>query len=179
MSELEETISVRVQALCSRDEELADDGDYAEALDVFWSAWDLIPEPKTIWEAATWVLAAIGDMNFQQENFEAGRDNLAMAMHCPAAIGNPFLHLRLGQCQFELGNLDLAADELARALLVESPKLFESEDPKYLEFIMGRLKVPPGGYRNPRRLRVYPLAFLRRTSGTQRSSPEAGWMGFP
>jgi tetratricopeptide (TPR) repeat protein len=146
MSELEESIYVQIQALCSRGENLVDVGEYEEALDVFWSAWDLLPEPKTAWDASTWILAAIGDVNFQQEDFEAGRDNLAMAMHCPDAIGNPFLHLRLGQCQFELGNLDRAADELARALLIESPKLFESEDPKYLQFIKGRLKAPPGGW---------------------------------
>jgi hypothetical protein len=69
-----------------------------------------------------------------------------MAMHCPNAIGNPFLHLRLGQCRFELGDTDRAADELARALLIESPKLFEGEDPKYLQFVKGRLKEPPGGW---------------------------------
>jgi hypothetical protein len=52
-----------------------------------WSAWDLLPEPQTDWEAATWILGAIGDVNFQQGNYEAGRDNLAMAMQCPNAIG--------------------------------------------------------------------------------------------
>jgi hypothetical protein len=26
--------------------------------------WDLLPEPKTSWEAATWLLGAIGDANF-------------------------------------------------------------------------------------------------------------------
>jgi hypothetical protein len=32
-------------------------------------------------------------------------------MHCPGAIGNPFIHLRLGQAQFELGNLEPASGE--------------------------------------------------------------------
>jgi hypothetical protein len=66
-----------------------------------WRAWDLLPEPKTEWEAATWILAAVGDANFLGADYVAGRDNLATAMHCPGAIGNPFMHLRLGQCQFE------------------------------------------------------------------------------
>lgn len=35
-----------------------------------------------------------------------------MPMHCPNAIGTPFLPLRLGRCQFEPGVLDRAADEL-------------------------------------------------------------------
>jgi tetratricopeptide (TPR) repeat protein len=146
MSELDDAIHDQIRSLCARGDDLADDGHFAEALEAYWSAWDLLPEPHTAWEAATWILAAIGDVNFLQGNFEAGRDNLAMAMHCPNAIGNPFLHLRLGQCRFELGDTDRAADELARALLIESPKLFEGEDPKYLQFVKGRLKEPPGGW---------------------------------
>lgn len=146
MSELDHSIHDQVLLLCARGDDFAGDGRFAEALDSFWSAWDLLPEPQTAWIAATWILAAIGDVNFQQGDFQAGRDNLAMAMHCPDAIGNPFLHLRLGQCQFESGDMDRAADELARALLIGTQKLLEGEDPKYLEFIKGRLKAPPGGW---------------------------------
>jgi tetratricopeptide (TPR) repeat protein len=146
MSELDDATHAQIQALCARGDAFADEGHWGEALEAYWSAWDLLPEPQTAWEAATWILAAIGDVNFQQGDFQAGRENLAMAMHCPQAVGNPFLHLRLGQCQFELGEMDRAADELARALLIESPRLFEDEDPKYLEFIKGRLIEPPGGW---------------------------------
>ena len=118
MPELDDSIYDQVRELCDHGDRLADDGRLADALQAFWSAWDLLPEPRTAWDAATWILAAIGDVNFQQGDFGAGRDNLTTAMHCPDAIGNPFLHLRLGQCQFELGNMDRAADELARARLL-------------------------------------------------------------
>ena len=67
-------------------------------------------------------------------------------MHCPGAIGNPFIHMRLGQSQFELGNMDRAADELARAYLQEGLAIFEDEDPKYVAFIKSKLKPPPGGW---------------------------------
>jgi hypothetical protein len=134
MPELDDSIYARVRDLCDRGDGLADDGHLAEALQAFWSAWDLLPEPRTAYEAATWILAAIGDVNFQQGDFGAGRDNLATAMHCP------------DQCQFELGNVDRAADELARARLLGGPELFEDEEPKYLEFIMSRLEEPPGGW---------------------------------
>ena len=109
-------------------------------------SWDLLPEPKTDWEAATWILAAVGDANFLGGDYVAGRDNLGTAMHCPNAIGNPFLHLRLGQCHFELGELDRAADNLARAYLPEGKKLFENDDPKYLAFIKSKLNAPEGGW---------------------------------
>jgi hypothetical protein len=69
-----------------------------------------------------------------------------MAMHAPGAVGNPFLHLRIGQVQFELGNEQRAADELARAYLKEGKTLFDGEDPKYLDFIKGKLRPPEGGW---------------------------------
>jgi hypothetical protein len=65
-------------------------------------------------------------------------------MHWPDAIGNPFLHLRLGQCQLELGNESRAADELARAFMGAGIEMFLSQDPKYLTFLKSRLAAPPG-----------------------------------
>jgi hypothetical protein len=97
------------------------------------------------WNAATWILAAIGDANFLGGDYVAGRDNLSMAMHCPKALGNPFLHLRLGQCQFELGDLDRAADELARAYMAAGRDIFREAD-KYFAFLKTRLEPPKGGW---------------------------------
>ena len=112
----------------------------------YWAAFDALPEPQTQFEAATWLLGSIGDANFQIADFEAGRDNLANAMHCPGAIGNPFLHLRLGQCQLELGDEDRAADELTRAYMGAGHEIFEEEDPKYFTFLKTRLDEPPNGW---------------------------------
>ena len=113
MAELDDEVNEGIQKLCAEGDALAKKRNYPAALKKYWAAWDMLPEPQTEWVAATWILAAIGDANFLGGDYVAGRDNLSMAMHCPDAIGNPFLHLRLGQCQFELGNLDRAADELA------------------------------------------------------------------
>jgi hypothetical protein len=66
-------------------------------------------------------------------------------MHGPDAIGNPFLHLRLGQCLYELGDLDRAADELTRAYLGGGADLFDGAD-QYLAFLKTRLEPPPGGW---------------------------------
>jgi len=145
MAELSDEVHRRIQALCKKGDALANKGEYSAALEQYWAAWDLLPEPQTEWEAATWILAAVGDANFLGGDYIAGRDNLSLAMHCPEAIGNPFLHLRLGQCQFELGNLDRAADELARAYMGAGAEIFEGAD-KYLAFLQTRLKPPPGGW---------------------------------
>jgi len=139
MPELSDALHARIVDLTRKGDELAAETKYAEALGEYLTAWDILPEPKEQWEAATWILAAIGDANFLSHDFEAGRDNLSAAMRCPDAIGNPFLHLRLGQCQFELGVLDRAADELARAYMAEGKELFADEDPKYFDFLKKRL----------------------------------------
>lgn len=146
MAELPEEAYDRIQALSQEGDELADEGRYAQALERYWRAWDLLPEPRTAWDAATWLLGAIGEANFFGGDFEAGRDNLSLAMHCPEAIGNPFLHLRLGQCHYELGDLSRAADELARAYIGAGAEIFAEEPPKYLDFLRTRLEPPPGGW---------------------------------
>jgi tetratricopeptide (TPR) repeat protein len=145
MAELPDRDYHRIKILCQKGDALADEGDYASALQQYWAAWELLREPRTDWEAATWILAAIGDANYLNGDFLAGRDNLSQAMHCPDAIGNPFLHLRLGQCEFELGNADRAADELARAYMLAGAEIFENEE-KYFAFLKSRLAPPPGGW---------------------------------
>jgi tetratricopeptide (TPR) repeat protein len=135
-----------LRRLCESGDQLAAEGRYADAIDTYWSAFELLPPPVEVWEAATWILTAIGDANFLGGDYEAAGDNLSVAMRCPDAVGNPFLHLRLGQCQLELGNLDRAADELARAYLGGGGEIFESEDGKYLTFLKTRLAPPVGGW---------------------------------
>ena len=140
MAELSDETHAQIQQLCAEGDQLAEAKRYADALKPYWAAWDLLPEPQTDWEAATWILVAIGDANFLGGDFVAGRDNLSQAMHCPDAIGNPFIHLRLGQCQFELQALDRAADELMRAYMGAGPDIFKDEDPKYLQFLQSKAK---------------------------------------
>jgi tetratricopeptide (TPR) repeat protein len=141
MAELDDKTYARIEALCDEGDALADGEQFADALKRYWEAFDLIPEPKHEWEATLWVLGAIGDANFLNKDYTAARDNLANAMHCPGAIGNPFLHLRLGQSQFELGDLDRAADELTRAYAVAGDEIFESEDRKYFDFLKTRIDI--------------------------------------
>lgn len=140
MKEIEDKIHEEIKSLSQSGDTLAEEGKYDEALTEYWNAFNLIPEPKNEWKATTWVLAAIGDANFLGKDYEAGIDNLSNAMYCPDAIGNPFLHLRLGQCLFEMEFLDQAADELIRAYALEGEELFSEDDPKYLHFLRTRIE---------------------------------------
>lgn len=140
--ELPEDIHGNVEMLSQKGSYLAEAGKYKDAETQFIEALNLLPQPIERWEACTWLLTAIGDVNFMQGAYKQAKDALSDAMHCPGAIGNPFIHLRLGQSQFELGNMDRALDELARAYMGAGKEIFENDDPKYFNYLKTVLKPP-------------------------------------
>lgn len=143
--ELPDAVHAQVERLSAEGDALAGQEQYAEAIVRYRRALGLLPEPKTQWEAGTWLHAAIGDAHFLAGQYEAAARVLAEAMHYPDAIGNPFLHLRLGQAQFELGDRRRAADELARAYLGAGREIYDEEDPKYFAFLKTVLDPPADG----------------------------------
>ncbi len=146
MPELTDEVHKQIKALCKQAQHLAQQGDYVGAEEFLWGAWDLLPEPQTEWEAATFILGSVGDMNFLAGKFEAGRDNLSSVMNCPDAIGNPFLHFRLAQCEYELGDRHNSAQEFARAYMGSGAELFRDADPKYYDFLKSSLATPTDGW---------------------------------
>jgi hypothetical protein len=145
MLEIPDDIHKNIQRLCAQGDASLEAQNFSRAYESFMSALALVPEPKRDFEATTWIMAALGDMYFFSMDFAQLRNVLTDAMHCPGAIGNPFLHLRLGQAQFELGNLDSAADELCRAYMGAGKDIFANDDPKYFEFLKTRISPPAGG----------------------------------
>lgn len=135
---LDRTTGRALDHACERGDALADRGDFDGAIAAFEEAWALLPPPALRWEAATWILTAIGDAQFSAGRFDLAGRALAGAVRAPGGLGNPFIHLRLGQCAFERGELDRAADELMRAYMGDGPRVFEDEDPKYLRFLATR-----------------------------------------
>lgn len=136
--ELSEATHEAIKAFCATGDQLAEEEKYDAAIEEYHKAWHLIPEPKDQWEAATWVLAAIADAYFLSGQYLRAKQALTVAMGCPGAIGNPFLHLRFGQVRFELDELDRAADELIRAYMGAGEEIFENEDSKYFDFLKTR-----------------------------------------
>ncbi|NBF01962.1 tetratricopeptide repeat protein [Pseudomonas sp. Fl5BN2] len=139
--QLPDSLHEQLQALCANGDKLAEAERYSEALVHYQAAWKLLPEPQNDWEAATWVLAAIADALFLSGQFQEARATLEYAMTCPDALGNPFLHLRLGQVLFETGNDDQAADQLMRAYMGAGEEIFAHDDPRYLQFLATRAKL--------------------------------------
>ncbi|WP_315134615.1 tetratricopeptide repeat protein [Achromobacter marplatensis] len=138
-------LAIKIKEICDEGDVLIEMGELKDAFNNFSEALALVPEPKPDYEITASILAGLGDLYFHAKRFAQGHEVLSDAMHCVGAIGSPFLHMRLGQCQFELGNEERAADELARAYMGAGKEIFEQEDPKYFEFVKTKLDAPMSG----------------------------------
>jgi len=141
---LDNKIYESISLICRRGDDLLGNGDAEAALRQYVEAWSLLPEPKHQWEAATWILSAIGDAHFTQQRFEDALQAFTNALLCPNGLGNPFIHLRLGQSFYELGDTQRAQDELARAYMGGGAELFSKEPPKYFASLKDVLDPPDG-----------------------------------
>lgn len=127
--------------LCAQGDDLVDRREFESAFHCYLDALNQVPKPVENWEATTWILAAIGDLYWLEMKYGKALQAFEDAVRCPGGLGNPFIHLRIGQCCFELENPDRAADELTRAYMGEGRDIFETEDSKYLQFLESRLKL--------------------------------------
>lgn len=130
-----------IQALCRQGDDLAKAGDPETAKQKYLAALRLLPEDPREWEAATWIYAALGDVHFNLKNFEKSFKCFFNAVQCPQGLGNPYIHLRLGQLHYEREELEKAADELVRAYMGGGMEIFMEDDPKYLEFLETRIEI--------------------------------------
>lgn len=144
MSELDEALYEQVTELSQEGNIAFDDGDLDGADAKFDAAWALLPEPKTQWEAALWLLAAKADVSFARGNYPEAVATLMRAAMCPDGLENPFIHLRLGQSYLELGDKARAGNELTMAYMAAGADIFEDEDPKYLDYLKSILQPPVG-----------------------------------
>lgn len=136
--ELPQHIADELDELAEAGTDLLDEEDWDGALARFRAGLALIPEPKRNWEASTWLHASIGDAHFFAERYAEARDAFHEATQCPGGLGNPYVQLRLGESELELGNEDAAANGLIGAYLQEGAEIFAEEDPKYLAFLRSR-----------------------------------------
>ena len=141
---LDQSVYEQIKDLCAKGDALAAEREFKKAHGFYAAALNLIPEPIENWEATTWIIAAIGDLYFLDGKTERALGAFKDAVRCPGGLGNPFIHLRLGECCFELGQHDRAADELTRAYMGAGRDIFANEDPKYLQFLGTRIKPPAG-----------------------------------
>lgn len=124
-------------------------GDFTTAFTLFAEALNQLPAPWEQWNAAGWLLVALGENAIRAGDFQAAARALKDAMWCPGTIGNPWVHLRCGQMRYELGEMNRAGDELARAYYGGGREAFDGQDPKYFALVEQLLPPPPGMDRLP------------------------------
>src|SRR5436190_2515901 len=115
MDKLPKELSDLIDGLCRQGDQFAGMEQYDDAIDKYGQAWDLLPEPRDQWPAATWILMSAGDAHFRLKEFEEAAEILSDALDYPHGDENPFLALRLGQSLLELGQLNDAANALKEA----------------------------------------------------------------
>ena len=134
-AELDDTLHARITGLSECGDQFIADGAYHEGLQSYMDALQLLPDPAENWEAATWLLSAIGDAYYSQKDFQKALEAFSDALICPGGLGNPFIHLRLGEIQYDLQNMDKAKDEFTRAYMGAGEEVFAKEDPKYITWL--------------------------------------------
>ena len=135
MKELDDEIYNKITELSSKGENQFNKGIYTSALKYYYRALDLVPAPKTEWDAAFWLYTAIGDSYFMQHEFDKSRHAFHDAYNSADGRENPFVNLRLGQCYFELDALQKAEEYLMLAYMLEGKDIFEGEDKKFVTYL--------------------------------------------
>ena len=134
--ELNDKVYDEIVNLSEEGNGLFDDKKYLDAKNKYIAALELIPNPKTDWEASTWLYTALGDVSFFLQSYDEAKNFFLDALNCPDGIGNPFIMLRLGESLYETGgDIDKIRDYLVRAFMLGGIEVFEGEDEKYFKTI--------------------------------------------
>lgn len=115
--------------------------DWHPAIAAFEAALEKLPEPKSKWEAYTWIMGSLGDAYFSLRDFANAERVLSEAARDMDGQQNPFIMLRLGQVSLELGNVARADDALMRAYLLVGISIFDGEDSKYLRHMQSKFRI--------------------------------------
>jgi tetratricopeptide (TPR) repeat protein len=134
-SQLDDRIVAAVTELCERGDDHVEAGRYDEAVALYREALALVPRPVHAWAVSTWIHGAIAEAFYLEGDYARARDAIDEAFRCDGAIGNAFLHMRLGQIELHLGNRGRALDELIRAYTRAGEDVFAGEDPRFLSLV--------------------------------------------
>jgi tetratricopeptide (TPR) repeat protein len=133
--ELNDDIYTQILTLAEEGDEFAENEIYGSAISKYQLALELLPEPKTDWEAATWLYVALGDALFSQKEFDAALDAYEQALKSPDGTGNPYVWFCLGEVFYVQNNPEKAKTHFMSAYLLDGEEIFKDTDPAYLELI--------------------------------------------
>lgn len=150
MLELPQETTRSIKALCEQAYIAYDEGDYKKALRTFYQGWLLVPKPQTDFQESGWLLIGIGDTYYKLSQFVPACEALRSANHCPEVKENPFIHMRLGQCLYHLGEERPTKFHLLKAYAIGGMELFTKEQDIYFQFIGPYLPLSDDFWENQR-----------------------------
>lgn len=133
--ELPDEVYDKITSLSEKGDEYAEKEQFTSALKQYEEALSLLPEPKTDWEAATWLYVAIGDAYYNKQQLDQAMDAYQKALMSPDGTGNPYIWFSIGQIFFEEENLEKAKTHFMSAYLLDGEEIFEEENPEYFRLI--------------------------------------------
>ena len=120
----------------AKGEELLEAGQVTDAIDVWEGALEKLT-PGTDLELEFWLRGSLGDAYFLAGEWASGMEHLKAALPI-GGVENAYVWLRLGQCQFEQGLKDEAANSLMSGYMLDGDEIWEGEDPKYRQLLVDR-----------------------------------------
>jgi len=133
--ELDDKVYDQIVVLAETGDEYAEKEEHELAISKYQEALNLLPEPKTDWEAATWLYVALGDALFNLEQFDAALGVYEQALMSPDGTVNPYIWFSLGSAFYELNNMGKAKTHFMSAYLLDGDDIFRDANPAYLTLI--------------------------------------------
>ena len=133
--ELDYLLYNQILEYSSKGEKYFDQQQFDKAISEYEKALALVPSPQSDWDASTWLNTALGDSYFLNKEYEPALNYFYNAFSGPNAIDNPFINMRIGQCLFELNNLEKSEDYFLKAFMLDGEKVFRADGKKYLNYM--------------------------------------------
>lgn len=130
-----------IERICRAADDYVAEGNNDEAYRKYKEALDIIPEPKTAYETATWIFVSIGDLYFKTGRYDLAKEYFYEAKDCPNGVSNPYVLFRLGQSLVETNDEKDAKEFLLRAYMLVGDDIFWDEDEKYYNVIKEMIKI--------------------------------------
>ncbi len=139
--QLNKSYTEDIERICRAADDFLEEGNIKDAYRKYKEALDIIPNPKTSYETATWIFVSIGDLFFKNKQYEMARDYFFEAKNCPNGVSNPYVLFRLGQSLVETQDNNQAREFLLRAYMLVGDDIFWDEDEKYYNVIKDLVKT--------------------------------------
>ena len=139
--QLNKSYTEDIERICRAADDFLEEGNIKDAYRKYKEALDIIPNPKTSYETATWIFVSIGDLFFKNKQYEKARDYFFEAKNCPNGVSNPYVLFRLGQSLVETQDNNQAREFLLRAYMLVGDDIFWDEDEKYYNVIKDLVKT--------------------------------------